>query len=55
MLAEDRRDLTHLWAFAIDDPWTDTPDDTVSFEPETDRLWVHVADAAALADARQPA
>ena len=48
MLADDRRDLTHLPAFAIDDPWTDTPDDAVSFEPETGRLWVHVADAAAL-------
>ena len=48
MLAEDRRDLTHLPAFAIDDPWTDTPDDAVSYEPETGRLWVHVADAAAL-------
>ena len=48
MLAGDRRDLTHLRAFAIDDPWTDTPDDAVSFEPETGRLWVHVADAAAL-------
>ena len=48
MLAEERRDLTHLPAFAIDDPWTDTPDDAVSYEPETGRLWVHVADAAAL-------
>ena len=48
LLADDRRDLTHLPAFAIDDPWTDTPDDAVSFEPETGRLWVHVADAAAL-------
>jgi exoribonuclease-2 len=48
MLTEERRDLTHLPAFAIDDPWTDTPDDAVSFEPETGRLWVHVADAAAL-------
>ena len=55
MLAEDRRDLTHLPAFAIDDPWTDTPDDAVSFEPETGRLWVHVADAAALGGARQSA
>jgi len=48
MLAEARRDLTHLPAFAIDDPWTDTPDDALSFEPETGRLWVHIADAAAL-------
>ena len=48
MLAEARRDLTHMSAFAIDDPWTDTPDDALSFDPETGRLWVHVADAAAL-------
>ena len=54
MLAEDRRDLTHLPAFAIDDPWTDTPDDAVSFEPETGRLWVHVADAAALVTPDSP-
>ena len=54
MLAEERRDLTHLPAFAIDDPWTDTPDDAVSFEPETGRLWVHVADAAALVTPDSP-
>jgi exoribonuclease-2 len=48
MLADERRDLTHLPAFAIDDPWTDTPDDALSFDPATGRLWVHVADAAAL-------
>jgi exoribonuclease-2 len=48
MLADERRDLTHLPAFAIDDAWTDTPDDAVSFDPADGRLWVHVADAAAL-------
>ncbi len=54
MLVDERRDLTHLPAFAIDDPWTDTPDDAVSFEPETGRLWVHVADAAALVTPDSP-
>jgi exoribonuclease-2 len=51
---EPRRDLTRLAAFAIDDAATETPDDALSFEPGPDggwaggRLWVHVADAAAL-------
>ena len=43
---EPRRDLTHLPAFAIDDAGTDTPDDALSLEGS--RLWVHVADVAAL-------
>ncbi|MBE0695618.1 MAG: RNB domain-containing ribonuclease, partial [Anaerolineaceae bacterium] len=43
---EDRLDLTHLQSYAIDDPGTDTPDDALSLEG--DRLWVHVADVAAL-------
>lgn len=43
---EPRRDLTHLAAFAVDDITTDTPDDALSLEG--DRLWVHIADAAAL-------
>lgn len=43
---EPRRDLTHLAAFAIDDITTDTPDDALSLEGS--RLWVHIADAAAL-------
>jgi exoribonuclease-2 len=44
---EPRVDLTHLPAFAIDDQNTETPDDALSLE--RNRLWVHVADAAALA------
>ena len=44
---EPRVDLTHLPAFAIDDQDTETPDDALSLE--RNRLWVHVADAAALA------
>lgn len=43
---EPRRDLTHLRAFAIDDHGNQDPDDAIGLEG--DRLWVHVADVAAL-------
>lgn len=43
---EPRRDLTHLAAFAIDDAGNLDPDDAVSLDGE--RLWVHIADVAAL-------
>ncbi|MFZ4663486.1 MAG: ribonuclease catalytic domain-containing protein [Caldilineaceae bacterium] len=43
---EARRDLTHLAAFAIDDADSTDPDDAISWE--NGRLWVHVADVAAL-------
>lgn len=43
---EKRRDLTHLAAFAIDDEGSHDPDDAISLEGN--RLWVHVADVAAL-------
>jgi exoribonuclease-2 len=43
---EPRLDLTHLPAFAIDDEGNQDPDDAVSLDG--DRLWVHVADVAAL-------
>jgi exoribonuclease-2 len=43
---EARVDLTHLPAYAIDNEGTQTPDDALSLEGN--RLWVHVADAAAL-------
>ena len=46
---EDRVDLTHLPALAIDDEGNQEPDDALSLEG--DRLWVHVADAAALVPA----
>lgn len=49
---ETRRDLTHLPAFAIDDAGTDTPDDAISLEGS--RLWVHVADVAALVAPESP-
>lgn len=47
---EPRRDLTHLPAFAIDDEGSTDPDDAVSLETTAGRrrLWVHVADVAAL-------
>jgi len=46
---EDRRDLCHLAAFAIDSPWSHDPDDAVSLETENggQALYVHVADPAA--------
>ncbi|MEF2277141.1 ribonuclease R family protein [Deinococcus sp. YIM 134068] len=48
---EDRLDLTHLPAFAIDDEGNRDPDDAVGIERlegGLTRLWVHVADVAAL-------
>lgn len=44
---EVREDMTHLDAWAIDDEGSNDPDDAISLEG--DRLWVHIADAAALA------
>ena len=43
---EERVDLTHLPAYAIDDAGNRDPDDALSLDG--DRLWVHVADVAAL-------
>ncbi len=43
---ESRRDLTHLPAFAIDDEGSHDPDDALSWEDS--RIWIHIADAAAL-------
>ena len=43
---EDRVDLTHLPAFAIDDEGCQDPDDAVSYD--CGRVWVHVADVATL-------
>lgn len=44
--AEDRLDLTHLPAYAIDDEESSDPDDAISVDG--DMLWVHVADVAAM-------
>ncbi len=43
---EPRTDLTHLPAFAIDDAGSHDPDDAISLDGN--RLWVHIADVAAL-------
>jgi len=51
---EDRVDLTHLPAFAIDNAWTTDPDDALSLEGPN-RLWVHIADVAALVVPDSPA
>jgi exoribonuclease-2 len=50
---EPRRDLTHLLALAIDDEGSSDPDDALSFADGV--LWVHIADAAALAPPNSPA
>ncbi|NKB69106.1 MAG: RNB domain-containing ribonuclease [Candidatus Latescibacteria bacterium] len=49
---EDRLDLTHLRALAIDDEGNTDPDDALSLEDG--RLWVHVADVAALVPPGSP-
>lgn len=50
---ELRRDLTHLLALAIDDEGSSDPDDALSVEE--DRLWVHIADVAAIVRPNSPA
>lgn len=51
--AENRRDLTHLTALAIDDAGNQDPDDAISLE--NGRFWVHIADVAALVTPDSPA
>jgi exoribonuclease-2 len=51
---ESRVDLTHLPAFAIDDEDSKDPDDALSLDQDN-RLWVHVADVAALVPPGSPA
>ena len=45
---EERRDLTGLASLAIDNAWTNDPDDAISFEEADGKqiLYVHVADPA---------
>lgn len=50
---EARRDLTHLVALAIDDEGSRDPDDAISWDQG--RLWVHIADVAALIPPASPA
>lgn len=51
---EARRDLTHLTALAIDDAGSSDPDDALSWDNagaekgRSGRLWVHIADVAAV-------
>jgi exoribonuclease-2 len=49
---EPRLDLTGLAAYAIDDEENQDPDDAVSLDG--DRIWVHVADVAALVPPDSP-
>jgi len=46
LLEEERLDLTHLTSLAIDDEGSQDPDDALALDG--DRIWVHIADAAAL-------
>jgi len=54
---EERRDLDHLAAYAIDSPWSNDPDDAISIELEAERqtLYVHVADPASSIGMDSPA
>jgi len=49
---EERVDLTHLKSWAIDDEGNQDPDDAISLEVDKisgrEKIWVHVADVAAL-------
>ncbi len=54
---EERLDLTHLAAYAIDDEGSRDPDDAIGIEPlegGLTRLWVHVSDVAALVPPDSP-
>lgn len=53
---ETRLDLTHLPAYAIDDEGSQDPDDAIGLEALNTgwRLWVHVADVAALIAPNSP-
>lgn len=50
---ESRQDLTQLTALAIDDEGNEDPDDAIGWDGE--RLWVHIADVAALVPPDSPA
>ena len=56
--AEDRRDLCHLAAFAVDSPWSEDPDDAISVETAEagkNILYVHIADPASSVSFDSPA
>jgi exoribonuclease II len=44
--SENRVDLTHLPAFAIDDEGNKDPDDAIGIEG--DKLWIHIADVSSI-------
>ena len=50
---EERRDLCHLAAFAIDSPWSNDPDDAVSVQENV--IFVHVADPSSSVTPDSPA
>lgn len=50
---ETRKDLTGLISYAIDDEGSHDPDDAISIEDR--RIWVHIADTAALIPPDSPA
>lgn len=49
----EREDFTFMEAFAIDNEWSDDPDDAVCFHDGT--LWIHIADPAASVPSGSPA
>jgi len=49
---DDRLDLTHLAAFAIDDEGNEDPDDAISYD--NGKLWIHVADVASMVQPDSP-
>ncbi|MDR0447214.1 MAG: RNB domain-containing ribonuclease [Treponema sp.] len=57
MFPLERRDLSHLPAFAVDSSWSKDPDDALSLENENGRriLYVHVADPALVVKSGSPA
>lgn len=48
---EDRYDLTNLACYAIDNEDSFDPDDAISFDEKTQKIWVHVADPASIVTA----
>ena len=43
----ERKDLTHLQSYAIDDEGSNDPDDAISWDEQSAKMWVHVADPSA--------
>jgi exoribonuclease-2 len=54
---EERRDLTYLDAFAVDNSWSNDPDDALSIETDekgSNILYVHIADPASSVPPESP-